>query len=69
MKIKSFNNLLELAETQLKKEVKSGKRYDYSSLDVIDTAVFIRQQLDKIKVEKLYNKKELRRLKYLKFRR
>ena len=69
MKIKSFDNLIELAEMQLQKEVNSGKIWDYNGVDVIEKAEFIRQQLDKIKVAKLYTSKELRRLKYLKFRR
>ena len=69
MKIKQFGDLIKLAEKQLNKELDSGKRQDYSMLDVIDMAGFLRKQIDKIKITQLYTKKELNRIKYLKNRR
>jgi hypothetical protein len=76
MKIR--NNLFELAEIQLQKELEGNKIKDYSMIDVIDRAVIIRKELDRLdrigkiknihtkKLQELYTNKEKRHLKYLK---
>jgi hypothetical protein len=78
MKIKNLQtDLFTLAEMQLKKDLVGGKISDYSMLEVINKAIIIRKELDRLndkgkiknyitgKIKELYSQKELRRMKYL----
>ena len=65
-------NLFELAEKQLQKEIKIGKRKKYTLLEIINYAIKIRKWLDKqggniegILKHLLYNDKEIRHNIYL----
>jgi len=62
MELTDQGNLFKLAEKKLIRDVDTGKRRDYSMLDVVDTAIYIRQQMDKTAMSRLYTGKEISKM-------